>query len=342
MAPYAFALDLNEKYTRMGYQKERRKIIEVTSLGQIATIPGYFETMNDRLAHEQAALIMQLKKNLRIKKKHVHVVIPDAYTYSRVIEMPRLREKELVAAIRYQADEFIPMPIDDTYLDLEVLFENKKANKLLVLIVASSKKIVDYVYKTIELAKLVPESLENELSVTGRLFSDLITLEPGANIVVNIGNSGTSIYLTTQSNHLLIHTTRVKIGLNLFYKYLKINLNWDENQIETALKKIGLTQTSGTNGVDITKIMVPLLKELMDEIDKTILVAKNTYGSVIKKIYVYNMNTHITGINQYIQNHTSLPTENLPITNALKENIIVKNFAQEITSFCSVIGANYR
>ena len=85
--------------------------------------------------------------------------------------MPKLKEKELIAAIRYQADEFIPMAIDETNLDLEVLKEDDKTNKMLIFIVASPKKLVEKIQKTVEMADFVPTTLENELSAVARLTS---------------------------------------------------------------------------------------------------------------------------------------------------------------------------
>src|SRR6185436_4812366 len=114
---------------------------ELLSLGSYETAPNFFDTENQLVLDKQVEILKRLYGNLRIRKKSVNVIIPDSRTYSQIVEMPKLKEKELIAAIRYQADEFIPMAIDETYLDLEILREDKRNHKLLVLIVASPKKV---------------------------------------------------------------------------------------------------------------------------------------------------------------------------------------------------------
>lgn len=339
MSNNTFAIDLNERFTKMADVKERKKQLEIISMGQVNTTASFFETINERVAQQQAVLLKQLHKNLKIREKNVHVVIPDGLTYSQIVEMPKLKEKELVAAIRYQADEFIPMPIDETYLDLQILNENKITNKYLVLIVAAAKKIVDHVYSTIELAGLIPQTLENELSSVGRLFSELLHMQEGMTLIINIGNTGTSLYLIDPKDHLIIFSRRIKIGIELFVKYLRVNLNWEDKKIYEMLRNTGLKQN---NQIDIGKIITPLLRELLTEIQKALVIARDKYTMPVKHIYLLNMNTMIAGLDIFIQKQTSILTAPVPIQAILKKNVIVQTFGQELPSYISVIGANYR
>src|SRR3989339_1843428 len=119
----------------------------------------------------QAQRIKKLVDSLKITKKNVNVVVPGSLTYSQILVMPQLNEKELVSAIKYQADQFIPMPIEETNIDLEIIDEYKAEGKLLILIVAAPKKLIEKIQTTVELSGLVPESIENELSASSRLIS---------------------------------------------------------------------------------------------------------------------------------------------------------------------------
>lgn len=334
-----FCIDLNEKFTRIGHAKENRHILDITSAGQIETVPSYYETMSERVAHEQAQKIKELKKKLKIRKKEVNVVIPDVFAFSQIIEMPKLKEKELVAAIKYQADEFIPMPINETYIDLEVLDDKSDKSKQLVLIIASPMKIIDYVYKTMEYANLTPQALENELSTIGRIFAELLRQKDGASIIFNMGYTGSSLYIKDEQRNLIIFMRKIKIGLQLFSKYLKVNLNWPDDKVYEALLKVGITKTET---LDLATILSPLLKELVDEIQKVISVARDTYKLQIKQIYVYNLNDQIAHLNTHIKEQTQLQTLSVPVSKILKPNEITKALSADISSYVSVIGGNYR
>lgn len=339
MSDSVFSLDLNERYIRMCDLTTKKDKIELLSLGYDESIPNFFSTFTDETAQLQAKIISQMRTNLKIKKNKVAVVIPDNYAYSQIIEMPDLKEEELIKAIRYQADEFIPMPIDDVYLDLEILTQNEQTKKLLILIVASAKKVVDQVYKTLELAKLSPESLEIELSALGRFISEVYTFTSEPAVVINFGYTNTSIYVIDPKTSLILLTRTVKIGFELLVRDLKVNLNWDDQKAQTALKSIGLS----TNGsLNISTVVYPIIKELLQEVEKSIAQVREKSGLEVKHIYVYNHDTLVANLLPTIQSYFSLPTEVFPISAKLTLNPITQSFSAELTSFVSVIAGNIR
>ncbi len=339
MSDTSFSLEINERYTRIADAKQNGKKVELLSLGSIDTTPQYFEAENDAVVEKQAGIIAQLVDNLKIKKKNVRVILPDGYTYSQIVEMPKLKEKELLAAIRYQADEFIPMPIDETSIDLEILKEDVKAKKVLILIVASPKKIVNQIEKTLEAANLVPESLENELSATGRLISTLFTPSPGTSLYINFGYSHSSIYLVDSATSLIIMSRTLKVGLDLFVRDIKANLNLEEPKIYEALKTIGLNKDGSYN---LETIISPIMKELLQEVERIINLARDRYNSKVDKIYIMNFCTHVAMLNTRIESFFTLPVQVLDLKDNLVTNPITQSFAAEIPSYVSVIAGNLR
>lgn len=339
MSDTSFALEINERYTRIADLRMNGKKIELTSLGEYESAVNFFDTENQLITDKQVETVKRLYSNLKIRKKNVNIIIPDSRTYSQIVEMPKLKEKELIAAIRYQADEFIPMNIDDTYLDIEILREDKKNKKLLVLIVAAPKKIVDQVYSVTEKAGLIPESLENEMSAAGRLFSEVLTIESPVYIIINMGYTTTSIYLVDGTTKLIVFARTIKIGLELFVKDLKINLNWDEHKIMEALKKVGLAK-SGT--MNLGAIILPLLKELVTEIEKFITLANQNLNLQVKNIYLFNYDSQIAYLTQYLQAYFKIPTSTAPLGQAVVPNPIAKSFAPELSAYVSVISGNFR
>src|SRR3989338_1756953 len=189
MADELISLDLAENVLRIAKAKNEGGKIRVEVLFQQTGMPAFYESDTKKVSDETLTIINRSLDNLRLHKKRVNIVIPDGFTYSQIIKMPRLKEKELLSAIRYQADQFIPMPIDETSLDLEILNENTNENNLLVLIVASAQKLVSKVQKLVEASGLETESVENELSASGRFLSKFYipVTKVGGSIFVNIG-----------------------------------------------------------------------------------------------------------------------------------------------------------
>jgi len=139
MADLFFCLDIGENLIKVVDAKSAPNRLEVQSMGFAEGELNFFSSDVEKTNESQTSKIEKLISSLKISKKNVAIVIPDSVTYSQILEMPKLNEKELISAIKYQADQFIPMPIDETNIDLEILSENEKESKLLVLMVAAPK-----------------------------------------------------------------------------------------------------------------------------------------------------------------------------------------------------------
>src|SRR3989344_186291 len=339
MSKDTFSIDITRKNIRVCDLEEKDVKIEILSLGYDDIVPNFLLDDNPLLQKEQAKKLLQLYQNLKISKKKVNVVLPDSVTYSQIIEMPKLNEQELMLAIRYQADEFIPMPIDEVYLDIEVLKEDPKNSRQLTLIIAAPKNTVTRIYNMLSLAHLVPKNLENELSVIGRLIALRFSQSNECTVLVNFGFSGTSLYLVDPLSHIIVATRSFKIGLDLIVRDLKVNLNWDEKNTYEALKNIGLTQNAT---VDIYKIIYPIMKEMFRELEQFIQLAKSKYNLEVNKVYLFNFDSSIANFAPTIQSNMSVPTLPLPIGSILIPNVITQSFSSEISSFVSVIAAQIK
>src|SRR3989344_3128798 len=168
MADDLISLNLAENIVRIAKAKNADGKIQIDLLSQQTDTPSFFDSDTKKVSDEVINLLKKTVNTLKLNKKRVNVVIPDGFTYSQLIYMPRLKEKELLSAIKYQADQFIPMPIEDTSLDLEIIHEDKNNNKLLVLIVAAPQNLIEKVQNLAAHTDLFPDSIENELSATGR------------------------------------------------------------------------------------------------------------------------------------------------------------------------------
>src|SRR3989344_9525782 len=102
MADNSFVIDLQEKHTRMGSVHIAGKKVELKALGIKDTVPAFFTSDNPQVIQHQAELLLQMHQSLKIKEKVANVILPDSHTYSQILQMPMLKEKELLSAIKYQ------------------------------------------------------------------------------------------------------------------------------------------------------------------------------------------------------------------------------------------------
>ncbi len=336
MSDTSFAIDFQEKFTRVCDTKQTAGKVELTTLSVVETAPSYFSNDTPQTIERQAQLVQQLVKVMPSKKKIVDIILPDSYTYSQIIEMPQLKERELLSAIRYQSDEFIPMSIDDTNLDIEILREDPVNKKYLVLIVAAPKKIVAQIEKTLDLVGLVPGNLTNELSVVGRLYSEKLfkAKKAAATLVLNFGYNTSSLYLIDGQSGLVVMTRTFKVGVDLFLRGIKVNLNIDDKKAGEFLKTIGFSKSGS---YDIENIILPIAKELTTEMQKFAAAARERLNVPVDLVHTFNYDNSIGFFDKKLTELLSIPTFPLPIKDIILPNPIYQSAANDITSFVSVI-----
>lgn len=341
MADKYFCLDIDEKYIKIIDAKRVGDLIEVSALGKAETPEFYFTSNLEKDIDSQVSQINKLLESLKITKKNVNVIIPDSLTYSQIISMPLLNEKELITAIKYQADQFIPMPIEETNIDIEVITENQKEKKVLLLIVAAPKKIVEKIQTTVELAGLNPESVENELSSNGRLINNfsknLITqykINPNQGFVIaNFDTNSTSLSYFSTEELMIREVHHLSIGYQLFLKETKINTDTDikksEEMLRTYDKKI-------TSSYPIEKIVQPLVKEFSNELK----VFVNKYNPAA--IFFTNKISLFPGLLTSLEEQLALPVSMFDLNPLIKKSQVTDIYKNDLPMFIPGLGGNLR
>ncbi len=333
-----FSIDLGEKYTRIADITDGGNLIELNSLGTTESNVHFYSVDIEKNIELQAETIKKLLNDLKINKKLAQVVIPDMHSYSQLLTFPKLNEKELQSAIRYQADQFIPLPIEDVSLDIEVLKENPQTKELTVFIVACPVKIVKQIEKTLELAGLEPGGLENEFSSIRRfLFNRGRIFFPNQTtfLLINFGFTNSSIYLIDTKNFVIINRV-IKVGLELLIKDMKVNLNIDDKKAYEILQTIGFEKNGS---VDVEIFIAPIIKELTNEVNRFLMIAKDQYGLNVDKVYTFNLNNMVMSFEKAIEKDISIPVSSFPVAAFVKQDQTVASVGPTLSSFLAAISA---
>lgn len=341
MANNFFCLDIDERFTKVVDAKKVENVLEVTALGKAETQELFYSSNLEKVAEAQVSQIKKLVETLKINKKNVNLIIPDSLTYNQIISMPLLNEKELITAIKYQADQFIPMPIEETNIDIEVIEENQKEKKVLLLIVAAPKKVIERIQTTAEMAGLNPESIENELSSNSRFINsfskDIINQykisQDGGILVVNFDLSASSLAYFSTDELSIKKSHHLSIGYNLFLKEAQVNTDIDIKKIETILKSYS---DKNPSSYPIEKIVDPLVKELATELKNFI----SKYNP--STILFTNKISLFPALTVSLSKILSLPVDILNPYSMIRQSQLIDTYKDELPIFIPGMGGVLR
>ena len=197
-SPNAFGLDISDSCLKIAQLKKRGKYFSLNCFGNFAIKPGIIEKGEIKNKKALIALIKRAILNVKPKKintKNVIVSLPEEESFLKVIKMPLMKKQELAGAVKYEAENHIPIPIEKVYLDFQVVdpIYNHK-DYLEVLIAVLPKKTVDPYLEVLKKAELKPLVFEIEAQATARALIKS-QVSPVPILIIDIGAARTSFII---------------------------------------------------------------------------------------------------------------------------------------------------
>ena len=121
MARRLIGLDIGTNAVRVVELEPAGELTRVTSFGQVALPPDAMREGEVVDAAAVTAAIQRLWKELSLRKGEVRVGVASPRVLVRTVDLPVMSEADLAGALRFQAQELIPIPLEDAVLDFQVL-----------------------------------------------------------------------------------------------------------------------------------------------------------------------------------------------------------------------------
>lgn len=205
--PDFFGLDISDLSLKIAKLKKSRGLI-LSSFGEKQIPKGIVESGEIK---NEVALVKIIKEGIKgvegekLQTKYAACSLPEEKSYLQVIQIPKMQEEEIGNAVRFEAENYIPLPIDDVYLDFQVIkpyIDN--SDHLDILISAIPKNIADSYVSVLNRAGILPLAMEVEgLSIARALIKEerapypVLLIDCGATMTSFIIFSGSSIRFTS-------------------------------------------------------------------------------------------------------------------------------------------------
>lgn len=289
------------------------KVMQIDTSNKSRTVTGYGVYSFDHKAIKNGVIIdleSVAKSAYELFDKHiigeintrrVAVAVPAARTFNRPMTLPPLETKDLNEAVRLEAEQYIPVPIDDLYLDYVISSRNEKEVNLLA--VAAPKKLINSYLKLMEILGLDVVTMETTISAAGRLFleaeqSDVPT------VLIDFGSISADI---TVYDKALIVTGTVPCGGDNFTDLIAKNLGVTREEAHLIKTKYGLDFSK--KQLEIKTALDPVLELMIKEVRRVIRYYEDRSGKNDKISQVVTMGggANMPGLSEYMTNLLRLP-----------------------------------
>ena len=120
LKPESFGLDISDLSLKIIKLKKRGNFFTLSSYGKEEIEPGLIKGGEIKDEKKLAEILRESIKKVRGKKLKTNYVVaslPEEKAFLQVIQMPRLCQEDLKSAVIYEAENYIPTPIEEVYLD---------------------------------------------------------------------------------------------------------------------------------------------------------------------------------------------------------------------------------
>ncbi len=250
------------------------KIVEVEKSGDSASlvasgIVGYSGASPEKMGEEKemtslGQIIRKLHAEAGISSKEVVISIPEPQVFTRTITFPMLTDAEIASAVKWESEQYIPIPINEAVIQHTILQRNENANppEVLVLLVAAPKVVVEKYVRVTQLAGLTPIVVETELIALTR------SLAPPDKTILLIDFGASSTNIAISKNGLLSFSRSIPIAGDAFTRAVSQGLGVTPQQAEEYKKTYGFTATQLEGKVK--GVLDPVLRLVVDEIKKAV------------------------------------------------------------------------
>lgn len=250
------------------------KIVELQKEGNSSSLSatgifGYSGNTIDKMTDERemaslAQVIKKLHSEAGISSRDVVISIPESLVFTRTIKFPLLTDSEIASAVKWESEQYIPIPINEAIIQHTILARNETSSPpgVLVLLVAAPRVIVEKYTKVVSLAGLTPIAVETELIALTR------SLAPSDKTIILVDLGANSTDIAIAKNSLLSFSRSIPIAGEAFTRAVSQGLGVAVPQAEEYKKTYGL-ESSQLEG-KIKGALDPVLRLVVDEIKKAI------------------------------------------------------------------------
>lgn len=307
MKSNAFGLDIGTTAMKVVWLNREKNVISYGSSLSVPT-PGPGMQSESPFDHqEMAQAINKLVIDAKITTNNVNIALPENHAYTKVIEMPVLSDSELSSAIYWEAEQYIPVPLDTVTLAWTKLRNFKSAlseDKMQVLLVAAPKELIKRYQTILELAGLTIVSIETEILAVIRGI--VHAKSAPTSLLANIGATSTTLGIV--QNGIVVFNYSVPLGGIALTRAIASDFGLSPTQAEEYKRGYGLSDKNF--GGKVRTAIEPVLSALMTEVKKAITFYNNRYKSEspISQMLLTGGGSSLPGLGVYFAQNLGVET----------------------------------
>lgn len=326
--PKAFGLDISDLSLKIINLEKKGKFFDLVSFGEEEIKPDIIKGGEIKDKEALAKIIKGAIKKVKGKKidsKYVIVSLPEEKAFLQVIQLPKMPEEDIKSAIIYEAENYIPLPVEQVYFDYQIIKPLcDHLDHFDILLTALPRETINPYVDCLKLAGLKPKVLEIESLAIGRaLIKNEIT--PVPILLIDLGATRTNFVVF--SGDCVRFTSSIPVSSRGFTEIISKNLGVPFAEADSLKIKHGLGEKihfKAGDGIEKTvergrifEALIPALVDLVQQV-KSYIDYYQTHAShehlppdskIVPKILLCGGGANLKGLPELLSLELNMPVE---------------------------------
>jgi type IV pilus assembly protein PilM len=224
--------------------------------------------------------IKSLLSDLRVKEKKVVVALPENEVVSRLVRLPPLKDSEIMDALKFEAETFVPYPLEQVSIDYEVI-EKDDAGRLSVFVIAAKNDLIAEQVKLIKSLKMELVALESPAVALRRMIKNSVKTVERV-IILDIGEKFSDIFNMNKGN--MYFSRSLPVAGESLTRAISLGLGLDMPSAEEYKKAYGIKEEELEG--KIRKVALPVFNSIVDEVRKAMTLFAEDSGGKVPELLV--------------------------------------------------------
>lgn len=295
--PTTVSVDIGS-YTIKAVQAKKLKPLTIDRTIEVFNPTGTAMPTDDAAVEKLAKVIDTMFQDHTLGRTDVRLSLPEHVVSTKIISIPVLNDAELASAINWQAEQHIPIPLDELSLEYQVLHRppgKEKGAQMRVLLVGVRKSVIDKYLDVFLRIGIEPTLLETHVLSTYRAMQ--LKAEDPTTLVVNMGAATTDMFVAHQGELRFMYT--YGSGGQVLSKTVEQAIQLDAKQAEQYKRTYGIDPAQ--LGGKIREVLLPILRLTTLEMQKTMqFFVTLAPGETVKRILLSGGAAQLPGYVQYV------------------------------------------
>jgi type IV pilus assembly protein PilM len=270
--------------------KVEGKGLILEAIGETKLPRNDWQNGDNKALEEVANAIKALLVDSKIKAKEAVVCMSEDQVVSRLVRLPPLKDSEIKDVLKFEAETFVPYPLDQVSIDYEII-ERDEAGRLTLFVIAAKNDLIQSYIKLFKMAQIELVALESPAIAMKRTIGNCVSSVSGI-IVLDIGEKISDIISINEGK--IYFTRSLSAGSESITRSISINLELDMASAEEYKKAYGMKETELEG--KIRNAILPVFNSIAEEVRKAIASFLEEHNKPVELLVLSGGSANIPGM----------------------------------------------